>query len=114
VDNDRRIISVGFNGPPRGTNDERAYADRETKLRRVLHAEENAILFAGHIPRGCTMYSTHHPCAHCAALICQVNIMAVYYPAPDENFLGRWADEIKHAQAMFSEAGVLALVPVTV
>lgn len=111
VDSDKRIISVGYNGPPRGTNDACAYADRDTRLRRTLHAEENAILFAGRIPRGCSMYCTHHPCAHCAALICQVNIAMVYHPPIEEGFLLRWETDITDARAMFSEAGVL-MVPV--
>ena len=111
VDMDRRIISVGFNGPPCGTNDDIAYSSRETKLRRVLHAEENAILFAARSVRGCSIYCTHHPCAHCAALICQVGIRTVYHPPVDEGFLLRWESDVTEARAMFAEVGVVT-VPV--
>ena len=109
VDPDRRIVSVGFNGPPCGTNDEHAYSSREAKLRRVLHAEENAILFAARSLRGCSIYCTHHPCAHCAALICQVGITTVYHPPADEAFWSRWETDIAEARAMFFEVGVQTL-----
>lgn len=106
VDMNRRIVSIGYNGPPRGTNDNYAYSSREVKLRRVLHAEENAILFAGRPLRGCAIYCTHHPCAHCAALICQVGIVEVYCPQVDSGFAARWEADITCASAMFMEVGV--------
>lgn len=106
VDSDRRIVSVGFNGPPRGTDDDYAYSNREFKLLRVLHAEENAILFAGRSLRDCCIYVTHHPCAHCAAVIVQAGIRNVFHPPTNASFVNRWYDNINHAQAMFREAGV--------
>jgi dCMP deaminase len=106
VDMNRRIVSIGYNGPPRGTNDNYAYSTREVKMRRVLHAEENAMLFAGRTLRGCAIYCTHHPCAHCAALICQVGIVEVYHPPLDEGFAERWAADIAEARSMFVELGV--------
>jgi len=44
VDQDKRIVSTGFNGFPRCVND--SPVDREVKLLRTIHAEENALLFA--------------------------------------------------------------------
>ncbi len=41
-----RIVSVGFNGYPHGISDSADIDDREMKLLKTLHAEENAILFA--------------------------------------------------------------------
>ena len=66
VDKDNRIVSLGYNGPPRGVSDE--HINREIKLLRTLHAEENAILFARGNADGNILYITHHPCAHCAAV----------------------------------------------
>jgi len=44
---DKTIASVGFNGLPRGVNDDPArLGDRETKLLYTVHAELNAILAA--------------------------------------------------------------------
>lgn len=106
VDSDRRIVSTGFNGPPRGTDDTIAFNSRTVKLMRVLHAEENAILFAARPVRGYSMFTTHHPCAHCAAVIVQAGIQHVYHPPVPTDFTNRWYDQIIQAQAMFREAGV--------
>lgn len=104
---DRTIVSVGYNGFPRGTDDyHQALNDRETKLRRTVHAEVNAILTAGEKLHGCTLYVTPlHPCATCAGIIIQSGIkrvVAKFTDKPDP----RWADEMKVATRMFKEAGV--------
>lgn len=104
-DDKKRVVSTGYNGPPRGTED--SIADRETKLRRTLHAELNAILFAQRDLAGCTIYVTHHPCAQCAAVIVQSGIESVVAPRPSNDaFSHRWTDDIREAQAIFKEAGV--------
>jgi dCMP deaminase len=44
---DRTICSVGYNGFPRGVDDnEERYMDRPTKYEFVVHAEANAIIHA--------------------------------------------------------------------
>ena len=105
VDAQHRVISEGFNGPPRGVNDD-PNIDRETKLRRTIHAEENALLFAGRPVEGCTIYVTHPPCARCAAKLIQAGIARVVAQMPAEGFGERWADDMRSASAMFLEAGV--------
>lgn len=104
VDEQKRIVSIGFNGPPRGTRD--GFIDRDQKLLRTIHAEKNAILFAhGHL-EGTTLYCTHHPCAQCAAMIVQAGIKQVFYRRMADDFLARWQADVKEAEAMFVEAGV--------
>ena len=109
ADSDHRVVSVGYNGPPRGTDDN-AITSRDIKLLRTLHAEENAILFAGARGglAGCTLYCTHHPCAHCAAVIIQSGITTVVYPTGEAGsaFDMRWNDNIAEARRMFHEAGI--------
>ena len=78
VDQQRRIVSTGYNGFPQGVVDN-PQLPRERKLMRTLHAEANAILFAKRDLSGCTIYVTHHPCAHCAAMIIQAGIKRVVY-----------------------------------
>ena len=106
VDADKRLVSVGYNGAPRGINDDRVQADRDTKLHCTLHAEENAVLFAAGNVRGCSIYVTHHPCAHCAAVLVQSGIVEVVYPPTSAGFTTRWRESIELAQRMFREAGV--------
>lgn len=98
---DRTIVSVGFNGFPRGVLDlPSRYADRPVKYGLVVHAEANAILSAHQDVAGCTLYSSLMTCNECAKLIIQSGIRCVVTPAPPE---GR---EQPVAQQMYNEAGV--------
>jgi dCMP deaminase len=108
VDRERRIVSVGFNGFARGCSDApELYADREVKLRRVVHAEVNAVLFAGRSVRGCTIYTTPFPpCAKCAAMLIQAGIARVVAPAPTPDLKARWGADLEEAARMFAEAEV--------
>jgi dCMP deaminase len=99
VDPKNRIVSVGFNGFAQGINDNCTH--RDEKLRRTIHAEENAILFANRSIEGCTIYVTHHPCARCTAKLIQVGIASIIYRDPlSEN----WEDEVKSSEHMLYEA----------
>ena len=106
---DNRVISVGFNGPPRCAFDNPNYS-REVRLMRTLHAEENAALFARRDLTGCTIYCTHHPCAHCAAVLIQVGILRVVCPPVPPEFAERWGESVEQAQKMFRETGTI-LIP---
>ena len=78
VDAKNRVVSLGYNGFPRAVCDsDEALFDRDEKLRRTIHAEENALLFAGRPVEGCTLYMTHPPCARCAAKLIQAGIARV-------------------------------------
>lgn len=90
---DGTIISDGYNGTPRGFNNNcevehetpsmlasRAYT-LVTKPE-VLHAESNAITKLAKSTQssaGATMYTTASPCLDCAKLIIQSNIIRVVY-----------------------------------
>lgn len=99
----KRIVSLGFNGPPQHTKD--GEFTRDEKLLRTLHAEENALLFAGSV-EGCDIYTTHPPCAHCTAMLIQSGIRRIYFRCAAPDFLTRWADHIGASNAMCEEAGV--------
>lgn len=106
-DSTHRIISLGYNGFPRGVDD--SILSREQKLMRTIHAEANALHFAGHNVSGCSLYVTHPPCSHCAAHIIQRGIARVVFNRPDEQFLSRWYASYQESLAMFSEAGTIVL-----
>lgn len=85
VDARNRVTSVGFNGLPHTCD---AFAERDIlagddpdvdRLDAVVHAEQNAILFARGDLVGQTLYCTHHPCVRCASIICQSGIVRVVY-----------------------------------
>lgn len=104
VDNQNRVVSLGFNGFPRGIKDlVDRYEDKETKYLFVAHAERNALDNAPLSVEGCTLYSPLLPCNECAKSIIQKGISRVvsYEPTEDRPHL-RW-DITKQ---MFLEAGV--------
>lgn len=102
VDERNRIVSVGFNGFPRGIED--IITDRDEKLRRTIHAEENALLFANSSVEGCTIYVTHHPCARCTAKLIQVGISKIVYL---NQLSVVWGQEVYSAKIMLKEADIL-------
>lgn len=110
VDDSNRVVSLGYNGFPRGVLDTpERLLDRETKYAMTLHAEENALLLSPRSVAGCTVYATHCPCASCAAKIIQAGVRRVISPVPSEEFLSRWSGSVKLSEEMFFEAGVETL-----
>lgn len=103
-DSKNRVVSVGYNGPPMGVGDDPKIT-RETKLRRTIHAEANAILFARRSLEGCTLYVTHHPCGPCAAIIAQSGISRVVVPR-ESGLSDKWAEDIAEAKWIFNQAGI--------
>ena len=107
VDDRNRVVSLGFNGFPRSVRDDAGILqDRDRKLMRTIHAEENALLFAGRSVEGMTLYVNAHPCARCTAKLIQAGIVRVVCGELDENFAARWADEFEEADMMLAEARV--------
>lgn len=89
---DRRIISTGYNGTPRGIKNcheggcPRCSSDvpSGTGLDECLccHGEENAIVQAayhGIAVKGATLYTTFSPCLLCAKMIINAGIVEVVY-----------------------------------
>jgi dCMP deaminase len=116
VDAKNRVVALGFNGLPRTVADDAAIlANRDERLRRTIHAEENALLFATRSVENCTIYVTHPPCARCAAKLIQAGVMRVVSAKPLSAFSERWGDDVRSSTSMFAEAGVSfeILEPVT-
>lgn len=102
------IVSVGYNGFPRGVDDCPAiYNDRPRKYMRVIHAEQNAILHAKCDLSGCTCYVFPiPPCSTCAALLIQVGITRIVTKQPTPDLIERWGDGFLEANSMYEDAGV--------
>jgi len=107
---DKRILSTGYNGAPRGIShcievgclrDELGIPSGERhELCRALHAEQNAIAQSalhGVKIEGSTLYCTHQPCSLCAKMIINAGILEVYF---DQGY----PDEL--AAGFFDEAGI--------
>lgn len=100
---DTRIISIGYNGPPKGTHncDEEwpehgCERDSKGSCSLALHAEENAILYAVNnrtSVEGATLYVTLSPCISCARLILGSKISKVIYLDSYADYKGLSKDE---------------------
>ena len=104
---DRQIISLGFNGFPPGMADDDRLFDREMKLQMILHAEDNALSFAGANAKGCAIYTwPMPPCAGCAAKIARAGIIRVVAPAANDGQIERWRKSFDLAESIYKEAGI--------
>ncbi len=109
VGSDNEIRSTGYNGFPRGIDDdleERHY--RPEKYVWTEHAERNAIYNAARIGvslQGSRMYLPWFPCMDCARAIVQSGISELIAIEPDLEH-ERWGADFKHALLLFAEAGV--------
>lgn len=85
VSQDNKILSMGYNGFPRGCSDDdfpwaREGDELDTKYVYVVHSELNAILnFRGSSLEGAKLYVSLFPCNECAKAIIQSGIKTVIY-----------------------------------
>ena len=92
VNSDNRIVGVGYNGLPRGCEDDkfpwsvREGALYDTKYPYVVHAELNAILNSTQKLQGCRIYVSLFPCHECTKAIIQSGIKEIVYE--DEKYKG--------------------------
>ncbi|MFA5571028.1 MAG: deoxycytidylate deaminase [Sphaerochaetaceae bacterium] len=107
VNTDKKIVGVGYNGSPRGLNDDELPWAREgefleTKYPYVVHAELNAILNSTSNLKGCTLYVALFPCNECAKAIIQVGISEIVYLSDKYSD----TDIVKASKRMLNQAGV--------
>ena len=84
VNKEKRIVGIGYNGFPRGVEDDQFPWDKkeewlDSKYPYVVHAEPNAILNATVSLVGSTLYVTLFPCNECAKLIIQSGVKEVVF-----------------------------------
>lgn len=109
VNNDNRIVGIGYNGMPRGCNDDNfpwkkgSHTNLDAKYLYVCHAEVNAVLNKNSSDvKECTMYVALFPCNECAKIIIQSGIKKVIYMSD------KYAYKVETiaAKKMFDAAGV--------
>ncbi|MBP5342657.1 dCMP deaminase family protein [bacterium] len=84
VNQDKRIVGIGYNGVPMVIDDDLLPWDRtgnylNTKYPYVVHAESNAILNSTRDLKGAILYVSLFPCNECAKLIIQSGIKEIVY-----------------------------------
>lgn len=109
VNDQNKIVSIGYNGMPNGCCDDDMPWEREaespldTKYPFVCHAELNAILNSSTRDfRDCTLYVTLFPCNECAKAVIQAGIKRVVYY--DNKYAD--TDSTKAAVIMFDKCGI--------
>jgi len=110
IDDQRRVVSMGYNGFPKGVrDDDERLNNRELKYKIVVHAERNALLFSNKSNlTGCCIYVyPMMPCSVCASMIIQTGISKVVAP---ENDNPRWIQDFQISKGLFEESGVVLVL----
>jgi len=115
IDDNYCLKGSGYNGFPRGTNDDLdSRHERPLKYRWTVHAEMNVIAQAARpVLEGTTLILTSlHPCSTCAGLIVQAGIKRVVTRRTEqikriESGRADWDEEALIALEIFKEAGVV-------
>ncbi len=105
VDKERRIVSLGFNGFPRGIADtnERLRV-RNMKYKLIVHGEMNAIQFAKGELKDCILYTyPFQPCSRCTTQILQTNIHHIVSLTSD---IERWQDDFNLSTTLLEEGNI--------
>ena len=102
---DKRLISTGYNGFPRGIQDlDDRWNNREEKYKYVVHAEMNCIYNANYHNqslKGSTMYIVGLPVCHeCAKGIIQAGVIRVVAEFKDAPL--KWAKSTEITEKMFN------------
>lgn len=105
VSADNRVIASGYNGLPRGMDNDIEWDDKKLKLSLIVHAELNALLNCKEDVTGCTMYVNWHPCHECAKAIVQSGIKKVCYLKTSHNY-GSWQESFTTSAKMLMDCGV--------
>jgi dCMP deaminase len=109
VDQRNVVLSLGWNGFPRGVNDDvEERHQRPLKYLLAEHAERNLCYNAaskGISLSGAKMYVTWYPCCDCARAIIQSDISELVCMEPnwDDSV---WAEQFRISKEMLAEAGV--------
>lgn len=86
-----RILSIGYNGPPRGADDSKVPLTRPDKYHFMAHAEANAIDNCGHDFGNSAFhtiaYVTGKPCSACLLRLIQRGITHIIYGRVGSNMV---------------------------
>jgi dCMP deaminase len=103
----RKIVATGYNGFPGRIKDDNRLNDREFKYPRIIHAEMNSLLQAGHNTHDSTLYlygMPGPPCSNCTKHIIEAGICRIVTrrgTIPES-----WRADFKISMDMLSEADI--------
>ena len=80
VDQNKRVISLGYNGMIQGADESKmTLSERPMKYYFAIHSEMNAVLFAKQDLHGCTIYNRVATCENCLKYCLQAGITRFVY-----------------------------------
>jgi dCMP deaminase len=107
---DREIVTTGYNGMPRGVDDEvEERHQRPEKYHWFIHAEANAIINCarqGKCSMDSDIYVNLFPCDTCAGFIVQAGIKRVFVDKEPDFNDPKFGEGFKRALVIFEEGGV--------
>ena len=107
VNDKQAILAVGYNGFPRGIDDEvEERHERPAKYKWTEHSERNAIYnaaYEGVSLRDSTAYVNFFPCTDCARGMIQCGVKRVVAPKPDFDH-HKYGEDFRVALEMLTEA----------
>ncbi|XP_014259222.1 deoxycytidylate deaminase isoform X2 [Cimex lectularius] len=114
VNDDKKIVGLGYNGMPTGCHDSVFPWGKndglDNKKLYVCHAEMNAVLNKNTVDvKGCKIYVALFPCNECAKIIIQSGIKEVIYMSDKYDY----KMETNAAKKMFNAAGVTYRIVLT-
>ncbi len=102
---ERMVISIGYNGAPKKTDDCYKSGCRlvDNHCTRTVHAEVNAVAQAayhGISTKGSILYTRYFPCEHCAKVLINAGVERVVYAEIYQNI------DQDFAKDLFKQAGI--------
>ena len=80
VDENKRVVSVGYNGLVQGADESKmTLSERPMKYHFAIHSEMNAVIFAKRDLTGCTIYNRVATCDNCLKYCLQAGIKRFVY-----------------------------------
>lgn len=108
VDDNYRVLSIGYNGLPSKYPDDYSLLSREDKNLITIHAEVNCILNAaknGVSLQGATMYVSEQCCSNCAAAMINAGIKRVVMPT-STNLNPNWQRSLELSAEVFQQCNI--------
>lgn len=105
INKDRTIVSIGYNGFPRGMYDNQTlYNNRETKYSRIIHAEMNALLNSKQQLNDCILYTWPlGPCDRCVVHFLQAGVTRFVFPKLSDELKDRWYEATEKSKKYITE-----------
>jgi len=103
VDNHHRVLTMGYNGPLRGVDDEKVSLSSPEKYYEMEHAERNAIYSYSGSLEGATAYITGEPCYDCLRALIQKGVSRIVCGPIKSVMCDGQSEEAKRQQTAISK-----------